>query len=87
MRLIDGEFHIIAAHGSEEFKHYMQSHPIAIDRSSVSGRAALEGRTVQVADVLADPEYAKHETQRVGGFRTVLGVPLMRADRRSAPCC
>ena len=78
LRLIDGEFHIIAAHGSEEFKHYMQSHPIAIDRSSVSGRAALEGRTVQVADVLADPEYAKHETQRVGGFRTVLGVPLLR---------
>ena len=78
LRLIDGKFHIIAAHGSDEFKHYMQSHPIAIDRSSVSGRAALEGRTVQVADVLADPEYAKHETQRVGGFRTVLGVPLMR---------
>ena len=78
LRLIDGEFHIIAAHGSEEFKHYMQSHPIAIDRSSVAGRAALEGRTVQVADVLADPEYAKHETQRVGGFRTVLGVPLLR---------
>jgi signal transduction histidine kinase/DNA-binding response OmpR family regulator len=79
LRLVDGEFHIIAAHGSDEFKQYMQSHPIAIDRSSVSGRAALEGRTVQVADVLADPEYAKHETQRVGGFRTVLGVPLMRA--------
>jgi signal transduction histidine kinase/DNA-binding response OmpR family regulator len=79
LRLVDGQFHIIAAHGSDEFKHYMQNHPIAIDRSSVSGRAALEGRTVQVADVLADPEYAKHETQRVGGFRTVLGVPLMRA--------
>jgi signal transduction histidine kinase/DNA-binding response OmpR family regulator len=78
LRLIDGQFHIIAAHGSDEFKQYMQSHPIAIDRSSVSGRAALEGRTVQVPDVLADPEYAKHETQRVGGFRTVLGVPLMR---------
>jgi signal transduction histidine kinase/CheY-like chemotaxis protein len=79
LRLVDGQFHIIAAHGSDEFKQYMQNHPIAIDRSSVSGRAALEGRTVQVADVLADPEYAKHETQRVGGFRTVLGVPLMRA--------
>jgi signal transduction histidine kinase/CheY-like chemotaxis protein len=78
LRLIDGQFHIIAAHGSDEFKQYMQGHPIAIDRSSVSGRAALEGRTVQVSDVLADPEYAKHETQRVGGFRTVLGVPLLR---------
>jgi signal transduction histidine kinase/CheY-like chemotaxis protein len=79
LRLVDGQFHIIAAHGSDDFKHYMQKHPIAIDRSSVSGRAALEGRTVQVADVLADREYAKHETQRVGGFRTVLGVPLLRA--------
>jgi signal transduction histidine kinase/DNA-binding response OmpR family regulator len=78
LRLIDGQFHIIAAHGSDEFKHYMQAHPIAIDRSSVSGRAALEGRIVQVPDVLADPEYAKYETQRVGGYRTVLGVPLLR---------
>jgi len=79
LRVIDGQFHIIAAHGSDDFKRYMQAHPIAIDRSSVSGRAALEGRIVQVPDVLADPEYAKHETQRVGGFRTVLGVPLLRA--------
>ncbi len=78
LRLVDGQFHIIAAHGSDAFKQYMESHPIVIDRSSVSGRAALEGRTVQVPDVLADPEYAKHETQRVGGFRTVLGVPLLR---------
>ena len=78
LRMMDGQFHIIAAHGSDEFKHYMQAHPIAIDRSSVSGRAALEGRIVQVADVLADPEYANLETQRVGGYRTVLGVPLLR---------
>jgi len=79
LRMKDGQFHIIAAHGSDEFKHYMQAHPIAIDRSSVSGRAALEGRVVQVPDVLNDPEYANLETQRVGGYRTVLGVPLMRA--------
>ena len=79
LRMKDGQFHIIAAHGSDEFKHYMQAHPIAIDRSSVSGRAAMEGRIVQIADVLNDPEYAKYETQRVGGYRTVLGVPLLRA--------
>src|SRR5580704_7161722 len=42
LRMKDGQFHIIAAHGSDEFKHYMQAHPIALDRSSVSGRAALE---------------------------------------------
>src|SRR5262249_42491186 len=31
-------------------------------------------------DVLADPEYALHETQRLGGFRTHLGVPLLREE-------
>jgi GAF domain-containing protein len=31
-----------------------------------------------VADVLAEPNYALIEVQRIGGFRTVLGIPLMR---------
>ena len=37
----------------------------------------LEGKIVQIPD-LADPEYTLHEAQRIGGFRTVLGVPLLR---------
>src|SRR5262249_15627123 len=47
-------------------------------RESVIGRALLEARAVQVADVLAEPNYALIEVQRIGGFRTVLGIPLMR---------
>ena len=42
------------------------------------GRALLEGRIVQVADVLADPEYRWIEAQERTGFRTVLAVPLLR---------
>src|SRR5262245_66179277 len=38
----------------------------------------LEGKSVQIPDVLADPEYTAHETQRLGGFRTILVVPLLR---------
>ena len=38
----------------------------------------LERKPVQIVDVLADPDYALHETQRLGGFRTHLGVPLLR---------
>jgi signal transduction histidine kinase len=38
----------------------------------------LEGRTVHIPDVLADPEYDYGEGQKVGGYRTLLGVPLMR---------
>src|SRR4029077_13160711 len=42
------------------------------------GRTMSERKPVQVADVLADPEYTLHEVQKMVGFRTVLGVPLLR---------
>jgi signal transduction histidine kinase len=47
-------------------------------RGSVVGRTMLEGKTVHVADVLADPDYTNLEIQQKSGFRTVLGVPLLR---------
>src|SRR5215469_11871078 len=47
-------------------------------RGSVMGRVALEAKPVQVADVLADPEYTLHEAQQKIGYRTVLCVPLLR---------
>src|SRR5262245_64487521 len=31
-----------------------------------------------IPDVLDDPEYSYGDAQKTGGFRTVLGVPLMR---------
>jgi two-component system, NtrC family, sensor kinase len=47
-------------------------------RGSVLGRVAMEAKPVQVADVLADPEYTLHEAQREIGYRTCLCVPLLR---------
>lgn len=47
-------------------------------RASIVGRVLQEGQTVQIGDVLTDHEYLQHETQRLGGFRTLLGVPLLR---------
>jgi len=47
-------------------------------RGSVLGRVAIEAKPVQVADVLADPEYTLHEAQRKIGYRTCLCVPLLR---------
>jgi two-component system NtrC family sensor kinase len=47
-------------------------------KGTVLGRATLEAKPVQVADVLADPEYALHEAQHRIGYRTVLCVPLFR---------
>ena len=47
-------------------------------RGSVVGRVISEGKIVQVADVLADPEYTMLDAQKIAGFRTILGVPLLR---------
>ncbi len=50
-------------------------------RSSVVGRALLEAKPVQIADVLADPEYTYTEFQKAAGYRTLLGVPLLRSGQ------
>jgi GAF domain-containing protein len=47
-------------------------------RGSVTGRALLDGKTIHVADVLRDPEYTMREFAQKAGFRTALGVPLLR---------
>src|SRR5262249_56063562 len=46
--------------------------------AALLGRTVLERKPIQVADVLADPEYSYHEVQQKIGYRTVLGVPLLR---------
>src|SRR5262249_14259365 len=37
-----------------------------------------ESRIVHIPDVLADPDYTFTEAQRLGGFRTALGVPMLK---------
>ena len=61
-------------------RDFFRTHPTPLDRGSISGRAALEGRVVQVLDVLADPEYTWGDAQKIGGYRSALGVPLLRED-------
>ena len=56
----------------------MESHPLASGRGSVVGRVVVEGRTIQIPDVLDDPDYQMTEVAKLAGFRTILGVPLMR---------
>ena len=56
------------------------THPFTPGRGSTSGRAALERRAVLIPDVLQDPEYALNEGQKIAGYRTTLGIPLLRED-------
>jgi signal transduction histidine kinase/CheY-like chemotaxis protein/putative methionine-R-sulfoxide reductase with GAF domain len=37
----------------------------------------LDRRAVQVIDAQADPDYRDAESQRLGGYRTMLGVPML----------
>ena len=63
---------------SPEFKAFHESHPITPGRGTAVGRTALEGKTVQIVDILADPEYTFGEAQKLGGGRATLAVPLLR---------
>ena len=59
-------------------EEYLKRVPHDPGRGSVIGRTLLEGRTVQIPDVLVDPEYKRLDVQQKAGFRTTLGVPLLR---------
>src|SRR5580765_2789253 len=64
---------------SDEFKTFMKEHPIhASGRETLVGRVVLERRPVHIPDVLADPDYKWSEAQKAGGYRTLLGVPMLR---------
>jgi len=62
-----------------ENREFVSRNPIAPGRHSVSARAALERRTVQVPDVQEDPEFA-YAIRDVDPIRTVLAVPMLKGD-------
>ena len=57
---------------------YVRSVPVIPDRGSATARALLEGIVVHIPDVQADTDYTFSEAQRLGDFRTALGVPMLR---------
>jgi signal transduction histidine kinase len=77
----NGAFYRAESYGfSQEFMDYVKDSPIKTERGSAFGRALLEGRAVHIPDVRADPEYTLLDHQRLGDYRTVLAVPMLRED-------
>jgi class 3 adenylate cyclase len=75
----DGRYHHVADVGAPpEVVAFNRAHPIVPSRATCTGRTALEGRPVHIPDALADPDYHYTEAQQLGGFRTLLGVPMLR---------
>src|SRR5262249_32297021 len=76
-RQIDGVFYRAEGYGfSPEWMEYVKNVPV--ERGTVTGRALLERRVIHIPDVLNDPDYTWADAQRLGGYRTVVGVPMLR---------
>jgi two-component system, NtrC family, sensor kinase len=75
----DGAFYRAESFGfSREFMDHVRDIPIVPDRGSATGRALLEGVAVHIPDVQTDPDYHFDEALRLGKYRTLLGVPMLR---------
>jgi len=74
----DSYRHVAHFGESRELRAYMDRHPIPAGRGSLTGRVMLEGKIIQIEDALAEPNFQMVEAARIGGARTMLGVPLLR---------
>jgi two-component system NtrC family sensor kinase len=75
----NGEYRFAAGYGnSPAYEERERQAVIRPGRGTIVGRAALEGRAVQIADALSDPDYEDKESIRLDNAHSMLGVPLMR---------
>src|SRR5262249_1785010 len=70
---------VATSNASYELRAFLEQNPIAPGRYSAAGRAAIERRTIQIPDVLADPDYT-YGAMQVDPVRTLLAVPMLRTD-------
>jgi len=63
-----------------EIVEFIGNNPIALNRGGLVGRTVSECRAVQIHDALADPEFNRYTAQKLAGYRTMLGVPMLREE-------
>jgi class 3 adenylate cyclase/CheY-like chemotaxis protein len=74
----DGYRVAATAGGTPELDAWERAHPIPPARDTLVGRIALIGEAIRLDDVLADPEYAPSAGRQIGGYRSLIGVPIVR---------
>ena len=80
-RLEQGVYRFVAAHGSPPaYLEIERATPILPGVGTLVGRTAMRRQVVRIDDVLIDPLYEKKGDARIGGFRSAIGVPLMREN-------
>ncbi len=77
---LEGDVYRVAAFTSfaPDYERLVRERVYVPERGSAIGRTVLERRVVHIADVTNDPEYSLTTLQEAGGYRTVLGVPMLR---------
>ena len=72
---------MVASKGhTKEYADFAAEHPVPRNRGTLTGRVAIDRRTQQIADVLADPDYDLPEFQRLAGYRSIIGAPMIVDD-------
>jgi two-component system NtrC family sensor kinase len=75
----DGFFRAEATYGfSQALRDSVERTPWKAGRESAIGRVLLERAPIHILDAGTDPEYRMVEMQKIGGYHSILGVPLLR---------
>ena len=61
-----------------EYEDVVRERTYTPDRGTIIGRTLFERRVVHIVDVLEDSEYTLTSLQKLAGYRTALGVPMLR---------
>ena len=80
---LDGDVYRLATAlgGTEEYRSYLGEHPLGSGSGTLVGLVGRDRRTVQIRDAESDPRYQWQEARELGGFRSMLGVPMLAEDR------
>ena len=79
----DGDVYRIAfiLGSTPDYREHMRRHPVHHGPETLVGRVVLERNVVHIPDVLADPIYKWPIGRDLGGYRTMLGAPMLVGDR------
>ncbi len=78
-RLEDGAYRFAAGHSrTPEYLEIERQTVIFPGQGTVVGRAVLTRHVARIDDAWSDPLYEKKGDARIGGARSMIGVPLMR---------
>src|SRR4051794_9486432 len=70
----------VALGATRAYRDYISSVPIQAGSGTLVGRVGAERRTVQILDAPSDPQYTMTRALELGGFRTMLGVPMLNGE-------